>query len=103
VFELQAQVAVSVAGVIEPALQAAETARAANRPTSDLTAYDLYLRAYAMYSTSHQRQMRKALELLEEAIARDLSSGRRLPSRRAAACTWSAATLRIEKSAGGRA
>jgi len=45
VFELQAQVAVSVAGVIEPALQAAETARAANRPTSDLTAYDLYLRA----------------------------------------------------------
>jgi hypothetical protein len=38
----------SVAGVIEPALQAAETTRSANRPTTDLTAYDLYLRAYAM-------------------------------------------------------
>src|SRR5215469_10492866 len=35
----------SVAGVIEPALQAAETARSSGRPTSDLTAYDLYLRA----------------------------------------------------------
>jgi adenylate cyclase len=83
VFELQEQVAISVAGVIEPALQAAEGARSANRPTSDLTAYDLYLRAYAMYSTSHQRQMRKALELLEEAIARDPQFG---PALAFAAC-----------------
>jgi adenylate cyclase len=43
VFDLQDKVAISVAGIIEPALQAAETARAAHRPTSDLTAYDLYL------------------------------------------------------------
>jgi TolB-like protein len=48
VFDLQDKVASSVAGVIEPALQAAETARSADRPTTDLTAYDLYLRAYAM-------------------------------------------------------
>jgi len=75
VFELQDQVASSVAGVIEPTLQAAETVRSANRPTSDLTAYDLYLRAYAMYSGSHQRQMREALALLEEAIARDPQYG----------------------------
>jgi adenylate cyclase len=47
VFELQDKIASSVAGVIEPALQAAETARSAARPTNDLTAYDLYLRAYA--------------------------------------------------------
>jgi len=75
IFELQDQVAVSVAGVIEPALQAAETARSATRPTRDLTAYDLYLRAYAMYSGSHQRLMREALALLEEAIARDPQYG----------------------------
>jgi Arc/MetJ family transcription regulator len=31
--------------VIEPALQAAEMRRSAARPTTDLTAYDLYLRA----------------------------------------------------------
>src|ERR1700730_1266021 len=69
VFELQEQVAISVAGVIEPALQAAETARSANRPTSDLTAYDLYLRAYAMFPNS-RKQVMQALPLLDEAIAR---------------------------------
>jgi len=42
VFELQDDVAVSVAGIIEPALLAAEGHRSAKRPTSDLTAYDLY-------------------------------------------------------------
>jgi len=75
VFELQEQVAISVAGVIEPALQAAEAKRSAHRPTSDLSAYDAFLRACAMYSTSHQRQMRQALALLEEAIARDPNYG----------------------------
>ena len=45
VFQLQDDVAVSVGGVIEPALLAAEGHRSAKRPTSDLTAYDLYLRA----------------------------------------------------------
>ena len=70
VFELQDEVASSVAGVIEPALQVAETARSANRPTNDLTAYDLYLRAYAMFMSS-ARQIPEALRLLEAAIARD--------------------------------
>src|SRR6185369_11814580 len=69
VFDLQDQVATSVAGVIEPALQAAETMRSANRPTADLTAYDLYLRAYAMFWSS--AQVPEALHLLEQAIARD--------------------------------
>src|SRR5271154_4345799 len=45
VFDLQGKVASSVAGVIEPALQAAEIRRSAERPTQDLSAYDLYLRA----------------------------------------------------------
>jgi adenylate cyclase len=70
VFEIQDKVASSVAGVIEPALQAAETARSAGRPTNDLTAYDLYLRAYAMVLSS-TRQTPEALHLLEQAIARD--------------------------------
>jgi adenylate cyclase len=70
VFDLQDKVASSVAGVIEPALQAAETARSAGRPTNDLTAYDLYLRGCAMYLAS-ARQIPEALRLLEQAIARD--------------------------------
>jgi TolB-like protein/class 3 adenylate cyclase len=49
VFELQEKVAVSVAGVIEPALQAAEMRRSAARRTTDLSAYDLYLRALAAF------------------------------------------------------
>ena len=47
--------------------QAAETARAAHRPTNDLTAYDLYLRAYALDLTSAP----EALRLLDQAIERD--------------------------------
>jgi adenylate cyclase len=73
VFDLQDKVASSVAGIIEPALQAAETARSAHRPTSDLTAYDLYLRAYAMFWSS--AQVPEALRLLEQAIARDPGYG----------------------------
>jgi TolB-like protein len=74
VFDLQDKVASSVAGIIEPALQAAEAARSAGRPTDDLTAYDLYLRAYAMVWSS-ARQIPEALRLLELAIARDASYG----------------------------
>jgi TolB-like protein/class 3 adenylate cyclase len=70
VFDLQDKVAVSVAGVIEPALQAAETVRSANRSTSDLTAYDLYLRAFSMVLSS-TRQAYEGLHLMERAIERD--------------------------------
>ncbi|MBV9201906.1 MAG: winged helix-turn-helix domain-containing protein [Alphaproteobacteria bacterium] len=70
VFELQDKVASSVAGVIEPTLQAAETARSARRPTTDLTAYDIYLRAYPTI-WSAARQVPEMLRLLEQAIARD--------------------------------
>jgi TolB-like protein len=70
VFELQEKIASRVAGAIEPALQAAEAARSAERPTDNLTAYDLYLRAYAMVWSS-ARQIPEALRLMELAIARD--------------------------------
>jgi TolB-like protein/class 3 adenylate cyclase len=81
VFELQDQIATRVAGVIEPALQAAETRRSAARPTSDLTAYDLYLRGYAMFFRGG-RQIIEALRLFERAIERDPDYG--------AALAWAA-------------
>jgi TolB-like protein/class 3 adenylate cyclase len=71
VFELQDRVAVSVAGVIEPALQAAEARRSAGRPTNDLTAYDLYLRALPNFASVTKDGIREALDLLEQAITRD--------------------------------
>ena len=74
VFDLQDKVASSVAGIIEPALQAAETARSVHRPTSDLTAYDLYLRAYAM-AMSSKAQVPEAIRLVEQAIVRDPHCG----------------------------
>jgi len=83
VFDLQDKVALNVAGIIEPALQAAETARSANRPTTDLTAYDLYLRACEIFLSS-ARHIPQALRLLEQAIARDPEFGPALA--RAALC-----------------
>jgi class 3 adenylate cyclase/TolB-like protein len=71
VFELQDQVATSVAGVIEPTLQAAEIRRSAQRPTKDLTAYDLYLRALALAFTWEKDAILQALGLLEQAVERD--------------------------------
>ena len=68
VFELQDKVAVSVAGVIEPALQAAEMRRSAGRPTTDLSAYDLYLRALAAFYPVSKERLVEALGLLEDAI-----------------------------------
>jgi adenylate cyclase len=75
VFELQDRVAVSVAGVIEPALQAAEMRRSAARPTTDLGAYDLYLRALAVYFPNTKDRILGALGLFQGAIAIDQHYG----------------------------
>jgi tetratricopeptide (TPR) repeat protein len=73
VFELQDKVALSVAGVIEPTLQSAEMRRSSDRPTNDLTAYDLYLRALAPIRSGEWEKERylQGLDLLSQAIERD--------------------------------
>jgi adenylate cyclase len=75
VFELQDKVAVSISGVIEPALEVAEIRRSSVRPTIDLTAYDLYLRALASLSTTTKDGVIEALRLLEQTIAIDRHYG----------------------------
>ena len=75
IFDLQDQVATCVAGVIEPALRAAETRRTAARPTADATAYDLYLRALPVFYTLTKTGILEALRLLEQAIALDPAYG----------------------------
>jgi hypothetical protein len=67
-------------------LQTAESARVAGRPTYDLTAYDLYLRACAMVLSS-ARHTPEALGLLEQAIERDPRRGPAL-ARAALCCVW---------------
>jgi adenylate cyclase len=74
VFELQDKVASGVAGVIEPTLQIVEVERASRRPTNDLAAYDLYLRAYALM-LSPARRIPEVLDLLDQAIERDPNFG----------------------------
>jgi TolB-like protein/Flp pilus assembly protein TadD len=71
VFELQDKVATSVAGVIEPTLRAAEIRRSTERPTNDLTAYDLYLRALSHFISGDRDGNIQALDLLKQAVARD--------------------------------
>src|SRR5437762_2855195 len=71
VFDLQDKIAVSVAGVIEPAVQAAEIRRSSKRPTNDLTAYDLYLRALPHWGSYEKGRVLQALGLLAQAIERD--------------------------------
>jgi adenylate cyclase len=75
VFELQDKVAISVAGVIEPTLQSAEIRRSANRPTNDLTAYDLYLRALPHFESYEKDRSIQSLHVLTEAIQRDPDYG----------------------------
>ena len=91
VFELEDQVAVSVAGIIEPTLQAAEIRRVAERPTNDLTAYDFYLRAlpHASFFFAKDRNA-QALDLLGRAIERDPGYGPAL-----AAAAWCHAQLDV--------
>jgi TolB-like protein len=71
VFELQDQVASTVAGIIEPTLQAAEVRRSATREAMDLTAYDLYLRALSTSFPSTRDRIFESLRSLEQAIAID--------------------------------
>jgi adenylate cyclase len=75
IFELQDKVAVSVAGVIEPTLQAAEVRRSVERPTIDLTAYDLYLRALAPLKSGEKELYVQGLDMLGHAIERDPQYG----------------------------
>jgi adenylate cyclase len=75
IFELQDKVATSVAGIIEPTLQAAEIRYSVNRPTTDLSAYDLYLRALAIFFPATKERILAALGLLDQAIAIDRHYG----------------------------
>jgi TolB-like protein/class 3 adenylate cyclase len=73
IFELQDQVASSVAGAIEPKLRLAEIERATRKPTDSLDAYDLYLRAVAQFHKYTEEGMRAAIALVRRALAIDPS------------------------------
>jgi len=75
VFALQDRVALSVAGVIEPAVREADLRRTATRSTEDLGSYDLFLRAFSLYRSLARADLEAALELLDRAITLDPDNG----------------------------
>jgi adenylate cyclase len=73
IFALQDQVTASVVGAIAPKLEQAEIERARIKPTENLNAYDLYLRALPHYYAHTISEIDEALRLLRQAIRLDPS------------------------------
>jgi adenylate cyclase len=73
IFELQDQVASNVAGAIEPKLRQSEIERASRKPTANLTAYDLYLRALAQSYCYTEEGLAEAVALARQALTIDPS------------------------------
>ena len=72
IFDLQDRITESVAGAIEPSLRLAEIERARSKPTANLQAYDLCLRALPhLISSATKAGNDEALELLAKAIQMD--------------------------------
>jgi adenylate cyclase len=71
VFDLQDRITSSIIAAIAPRVLHIEIARAQAKPTSNLTAYDLYLRATALCSARKPEAYLQALALLNKAIEVD--------------------------------
>ena len=71
VFELQDRITETVVAAIEPNLQVAEIRRSSFKPTDNLDAYDLYLRALSQQYAHTRENLDQALVLLNKAIILD--------------------------------
>ena len=71
VFALQDDVARAVAGQIAPTIEAADIRRAYARPTSDLSAYEFYLRAVHRERDFDQQALQDTIALLDRALELD--------------------------------
>ncbi|MCG6922907.1 MAG: tetratricopeptide repeat protein, partial [Acidobacteria bacterium] len=73
VFALQSEVAEEVVRALGESLTPQDVSTFARVPTEDLTAYDLYLRAYRLTESSAAPENAEAIRLLSEAVQRDPS------------------------------
>ena len=73
IFDLQDQITASVVGAIEPKLRKAEIERAQHKPTENLHAYDLFLRAadYGRLVRLSAKDTEAAVGLLRQAVKLD--------------------------------
>jgi adenylate cyclase len=73
IFDLQDQIAASVAGAIEPKLRRSEIERASRKPPVNFTAYDFYLRALAQSYRYTDEGLAEAIVLARRALTIDPS------------------------------
>src|SRR5438034_2300459 len=78
VFAIQSEIAKTIAGQLQAKLSPNEKKAIEEPPTTDLAAFDLYSRAKSLllaatFSATHDPDLRKAIELLDEAVKRDPS------------------------------
>ena len=76
VFAIQSEIAKTIADQLQAKISPSEKAAIEKAPTTDLVAYDLYLRAEALFADTsdpiHAREkLPQAAQLLDEAVARD--------------------------------
>ena len=76
VFAIQSEIAKTIADQLQAKISPSEKAAIEKAPTTDLAAYDLYLRAQALFADTsdplHAREkLPQAAQLLDEAVARD--------------------------------
>jgi TolB-like protein/Tfp pilus assembly protein PilF len=78
VFAIQGEIAKAIADQLQAKLSPNEKKAIEQPPTTDLAAFDLYTRAKSLllnadFSVTYEPNMRKAIELLDEAVKRDPS------------------------------
>ena len=71
IFEFQDRIASSIVGALEPRLYQIEAARALEKPTESLDAYECVLRALSLLYTFNDRDFAEARRYLERSIALD--------------------------------
>src|SRR5436189_4133070 len=75
IFAIQSEIAQKIADQLQAKLSPTEKSAISERPTSDLAAYDLYLRAkeliYGVNPSPERENLFKMVQLLDQALARD--------------------------------
>jgi TolB-like protein/Tfp pilus assembly protein PilF/class 3 adenylate cyclase len=71
IFAVESDIAKTIADTLQAKLTGAEKQLITAQPTSDLTAYDLYLKGRLLWSKRGGENLRQAIAFYEQAIARD--------------------------------
>jgi Predicted integral membrane protein len=71
IFAVESDIAKTIADTLQAKLTGAEMQLIAAQPTTDLTAYELYLKGRSLWSKRGGENLRQAIGFYEQAIARD--------------------------------